>query len=361
MPIDPYVLLDELADGFYQVDLRGHFQFVNRRLCQMLGYTRDEIIGTPTRAYRRFLEPESVRRAARAFQEVYQYGVPAPLIIVHALRHDGTMRLFEVSIALTRSEQEHPIGFCGTVRDITERMQQYEQTRLQVDQKSELIQVGIHRLINILALVKGFLDLLYYDIEPHLQGEAARYWETSQEHLTRLERLAKHMLELERLDQRQKTMRQLDLVPIVSRIVDEYRDEFVRRDLMASVDLESDALIISGVGTDMADAVTNLISNAIKYTSAGGRIDIRLLRRGAFAAFEVEDTGIGVPQNTQANLFQPFNRAVNTAGISGNGLGLNIVKRAVERHSGRMLFHSVQDQGSLFGFEIPLVSIDPAS
>ncbi len=83
---------------------------------------------------------------------------------------------------------------------------------------------------------------------------------------------------------------------------------------------------------------------------------MRVIPNGTKVVFEVEDTGYGIKSEQQGRLFQPFFRAVTqeTAHIEGTGLGLHLVKNIIERHSGRMIFHSVYGQGSTFGFEIPL-------
>jgi len=78
---------------------------------------------------------------------------------------------------------------------------------------------------------------------------------------------------------------------------------------------------------------------------------------------EVEDSGYGIPDDLQENLFQPFYRArtKDTADIPGTGLGLHLVKNIIDRHQGRMIFNSVYGQGSTFGFRLPLSANQPAT
>ena len=105
----------------------------------------------------------------------------------------------------------------------------------------------------------------------------------------------------------------------------------------------------------LREAVTNLISNAIKYTPPGGTVRVRLYTETDQIAFAVTDTGVGIPAEMQAKLFHPFYRVRTreTVKIEGTGLGLYLVKGIVERHSGSMFLQSEYGTGSTFGFRLP--------
>jgi signal transduction histidine kinase len=111
---------------------------------------------------------------------------------------------------------------------------------------------------------------------------------------------------------------------------------------------------VKGDIAQLREAMDNLIGNAIKYTPDKGSITVRLRVNGDSAIFEVKDSGIGIPKDQQARLFQPFFRVKSseTAKIEGTGLGLHLVKNIVERHQGKMRVHTVYGEGSTFGFEI---------
>jgi signal transduction histidine kinase len=92
----------------------------------------------------------------------------------------------------------------------------------------------------------------------------------------------------------------------------------------------------------------NLLSNALKYSPAGGEVRLNLYRSGEATVFEVSDQGIGIPEESIANLFEPFYRARNVGDIHGTGLGLVIVKSSVELHGGQIRVESRIRQGSRF-------------
>ena len=94
--------------------------------------------------------------------------------------------------------------------------------------------------------------------------------------------------------------------------------------------------------------LTNLISNAMKYSPDGSRIDVRLGCNSEFAIIEVEDEGIGIPTSQIDQIFEPFFRAENVGDITGSGLGLPIVKRSAEAHGGSITVTPKSTSGTKF-------------
>lgn len=99
----------------------------------------------------------------------------------------------------------------------------------------------------------------------------------------------------------------------------------------------------------------NLLSNAIKYSPAGGVVSLTLFWEEDSICFEVKDQGLGIPEEAQAKLFEPFERARNVGKIPGTGLGLAIVKQCVDLHGGTISFESAVGQGTTFVVRLPYV------
>lgn len=103
--------------------------------------------------------------------------------------------------------------------------------------------------------------------------------------------------------------------------------------------------------------LTNLISNAIKYSPEGGQVIFDLSCHDEVATFCIQDWGIGIPLENQKELFTPFYRAANARKIKGTGLGLSIVKRCVDLHGGQISVESEVGKGTKFTVMLPLVSV----
>jgi signal transduction histidine kinase len=148
----------------------------------------------------------------------------------------------------------------------------------------------------------------------------------------------------------------VDLHELIALTFDECEAQAAEKSLDYQLQNTAGLVEVQGDAIFLHESIVNLLSNAIKYTPNGGKVLVRLQTDGSKATLEVQDNGYGIPEESQANLFQPFYRPVTkeTKSIRGTGLGLHLVKRIVERHNGQMVFTSTYGKGSTFGFELPL-------
>lgn len=120
------LILDGMRDGYYEVDLKGRFTFVNKALARAWGRSREEMIG---RSYRDFLLPESVEQVFSVFNEVFRSGRAKLGVQAQVRDVDGQLHIIEFSVALIRNEQGEPVGFYGIVHDVTDRVWMEQELR----------------------------------------------------------------------------------------------------------------------------------------------------------------------------------------------------------------------------------------
>ena len=128
-------ILNEIEDGFYEVDLAGNFTFCNASMCGMLGYKTSEIMGMN---YRAFMDGEGEKRVFEVFNRVYRSGEPEKDFDYELIRKDGSRVPIEVSVSLIRGQSGRPVGFRGLARDIAARKRAEEALR-KSEQKFRLI------------------------------------------------------------------------------------------------------------------------------------------------------------------------------------------------------------------------------
>ena len=129
-------ILENIEDGYYEVDLNGNFTFSNDSMCRILGYPQEEMMGMNSR---QFTDKENAKKLFQTFNEVYKTGEPAKEFDWQIIRKDGTKRYIEVSVSLQNNSSGKPIGFRGIARDITERKQAEEAQRESEENYRELV------------------------------------------------------------------------------------------------------------------------------------------------------------------------------------------------------------------------------
>jgi signal transduction histidine kinase len=119
---------------------------------------------------------------------------------------------------------------------------------------------------------------------------------------------------------------------------------------------------VSGDSVRLAQVIDNLLSNALKFTPAHGRVEVRVSAQKERAVLEVEDTGMGIPAAEQEHLFQQFFRTTNATqnAVQGTGLGLAITRAIAEGHGGRITLASEEGRGTTFRVELPLLRAAPS-
>ena len=222
--------------------------------------------------------------------------------------------------------------------------------------KRQMIRVAAHDLRSPLGVVSGYVAILQEELSQEIE-RFRPYLEPIERAVQRMNRMTTDVLSLERIHAAQgNAWQSFSLRELVERSVLDNREQASQKKLQVSADLTPDSAMLLGDPVQVYEAVVNLVNNAIKYTPPGGQVTVKLSINGGLAVREVKDTGIGVPDESKAKLFQPFYRVKTqeTRLIDGTGLGLYLVKGIIERHGGVMRFESEHGKGSTFGFEMPL-------
>jgi two-component system, OmpR family, manganese sensing sensor histidine kinase len=153
-----------------------------------------------------------------------------------------------------------------------------------------------------------------------------------------------------------ESLQKIDLTNLLQQIAHDYQISAGEQGINFTSHLSSQAIQVSAEPTLLRLAITNLLTNAGKYTPAGGKVGLRLFKRSRQGIIEIEDSGIGIPEADLPHIFERFYRvdSERSRNTGGFGLGLAIVKQIVEAHSGTITVSSQIEQGTIFTIELPL-------
>lgn len=242
-------------------------------------------------------------------------------------------------------------------RDKNELEDVYAKVRELEQLKTDMIRIAAHDLRTPLMAMLNYAHFLQTDKENPLQAYQIGYANHISQGVYQMQNIISDILSLERIQETADESYEYvaDLVTQVKQAID--TNALESRDLVYTIEIPDDPINVKGSAAQLREAAINMISNAMKYSPDGANVTVTLKQEGGFAVFTVVDTGYGIPMDMQARLFQPFYRAKTkeTRHVSGTGLGLHLVKNIVTRHKGEIIFHSIQGEGSTFGFRIPML------
>jgi signal transduction histidine kinase len=220
--------------------------------------------------------------------------------------------------------------------------------------KSDFVSVVSHEFRTPLTGIRGFSEMMMD--EDFTIEEMKEFASDINNEAQRLNRLINEMLDLDRMESGRMTLNiePVDLNAIISEIADRTRP--ATSDHRIRLDLDSQLPPLAGDRDKLVQVVTNLVSNAVKYSPQGGEILITSRVDGDMAHVCVRDHGMGIPADALDKVFERYTRIESGAGrlIQGTGLGLPIVRQIVELHGGKTWVESTLGEGSAFQFSLPL-------
>jgi PAS domain S-box-containing protein len=226
--------------------------------------------------------------------------------------------------------------------------------------REEFVSLVSHELKTPLTVIKGYIQVMERYLEkPEWDRERIK---TSRERLStqvnRLELLVSDILDVSRMQRGRLDLSlepETDLAALAQQVVDRF-DDAIERTASHELRVHAQEPVVGNWDPLRLDQVfSNLLSNALKYSPEGGKIDVVLWREDDTAFVNVQDNGVGISPEEQRSLFQPFQRgAAASRGISGTGLGLYITRQIIEQHGGSISVTSTPGESTTFHITLPL-------
>ena len=324
-------LLETAPDAFIVSDRRGALSFVNEQAVQVLQRSRAELLGSSIAE----LMPE-LRMAEVALLEGEAL-VPMPDLTIGSRRYSPTLRTLSDGNTMT------------SLRDVTER-------RLLEERRLDFYSVIAHDLRTPLHAMTLRLSAMIDGAKKHQRVPSTADLEKLGTRLHSLVEMINDFLDLASLEGASYRIERTEvaLVPLIERVREEFAPllEKNQQDFRC-LTADDSAAVVVGDSRRLLQALSNLISNAIKFTPERGSITASVQGFERYVEVSICDDGAGIALAQQGKLFQRYERAEHSVG--GTGLGLLIVREIVEAHGGVVGVESAPGQGSRFWFRIPRV------
>ncbi len=356
-------ILDSANFTIIATDTEGVITVFNEGAQRMLGYAADEVVGKLTPAVLH-VPDEVVARAKALSDELGKTIEPGFDVFVLKtrdgmpdenewtyVRKDGSTFRVLLSVTALFDEAGTIYGYLSVGYDITERK------RMEL-MKREFISTVSHELRTPLTSIRGALGLVAGGATGALPDKAKELINIATNNCDRLVRLINDILDMEKFESGKMAfdVKPLDLPTLVTEAISANQAYAIQHQAAIVVEGELPALCVMGDHGRLIQVMTNLLSNAAKFTPPGGSVHVSLEQQGAYARIAVRDEGPGISAEFQSRLFQKFSQAdsSDTRKKGGTGLGLSITKAIVEHHSGRISYQTEKDQGTTFFVDLPL-------
>lgn len=373
------LILNAVGEGVYGLDLLGNVTFVNPAAANMIDWEMEDLIGQSMHKvlHHSHMDGTHYLRQCCPIYAALHDGSTHRVTDEVFWRKDGTSFPVEYISTPMRDEAGSVIGAVVTFRDITQQKwaegvlhQANEDLEEKVRSRAAELYTANEHLRELSALKSRFVSMVCHEFRNPLNNialsvsslgrydeklsvsEKQQYLQGIAANVERMTYMIDDILVLGKIEAKRLTLspQPIDLVVFCQELIrenqsDKRRLEFVGR--FKSLVADTDKTLLRSI-------LTNILSNAIRYSPIGSLVQLSLSQRKHQAVFQVKDRGLGILPEDYPYLFEPFHRGKNVSNIPGTGLGLSIVKQFVELQQGDIKVESELGVGTTFQIMLPL-------
>ena len=346
------LLLESISEGVFFLDKKGLCTFINPAAEKMLGYGTDELIGKSVHnmIHHSYSDGSHYPSKKCFMRDSYTTGASHHITDEVFWREDQSS--FPVEYYATPVEKDGEIiGSVVIFSDITER-----QTNDKM--KDEFISTVSHELRTPLTSIKGSLQLVEGGVLGEVDPKVADILSVASRNSDRLLLLINEILDLSKIEQGKMKLypESLNLEKFLKGAIESNQAYATQQKVTLQLGMVNNDIKIKGDENRLNQVMSNLISNASKFSHSGGVVTLQTEIQGDKIQISVIDKGVGIPDSFHDKIFEKFtqNDSSDTRKVGGTGLGLSISKAIVELHEGKIGFKSKPGQGTRFYFTLPI-------
>lgn len=343
-------IFDAATDGMMTIDGHGTMLSVNPATATMFGRDKDGMVGASIATlFETPPSPAELSAFLSRLAEKQANGGERRRYEVTGKRTDG--RVFTVDVAASLIPTSGPTQFVAVIRDISERKRVEEM-------KSEFVATVSHELRTPLTSISGSLGLVCGGAAGEMPHRAKRLIEIAHTNSKRLVRLINDILDVEKIESGKATLdiQPTPLIPLLDQVIDATNAFAEGYGVQLALVGDPGEMTVLADHDRLAQVVTNLLSNAAKFSPAGSKVEVSVERLGQRCRITVADRGSGIPEAFRARIFSRFAQADSSDSRQkgGTGLGLSIVRELATRMGGSVGFEDREGGGTCFHVDLPL-------
>jgi NtrC-family two-component system sensor histidine kinase KinB len=271
---------------------------------------------------------------------------------IFTIEEGEKQRHYQFSITPVHGKPGALLGVVLLLRDVTRLT---ELDRL----KSEFVMIASHELRTPLTSIGMSIKLLLEKSMEKLDEKEQQLLLAAHEDLQRLKNLVSNLLDLSKIEAGKMAMEfeNISVHSLCQNATSALKTQIDARGVNVTLDLHSDLPYVKADANKIIWVLTNLISNAVRYTDSGGQLRLSAERLDPYIHVSVSDNGPGIPFEAQSKIFDKFVQIKSDKAIGGGGLGLTICKEIVRAHGGTIWVDSTPGEGSTFTFTLPIVEM----
>ena len=329
----------------------------NRFTEKLLGMEKEDLYLRPIESLYPAEEWKKIR-ACNVRQKGMQHHLETRII-----RMDGNTIDVDISLSVFENSKGKSTGSIGIIRDITERNEAEAKLKETMELKSQFISTVSHEIRTPLAAIKEGIAIVLDEVTGPINEGQRKFLDVVKRNTDRLGALINDVLDFQKLKSGNKILdfQSNDIEQILSDVHETMALYAKRSEVELSVDCARELPKAEFDRDKIIQVLTNLVSNAIKFTPRQGRVSVNVRHREGELVIGISDTGMGIPKEALPKIFERFYRVKRPGKeIQGTGLGLAIVHKIVMMHGGRIEVESEIDRGTVFTVFLPVKAKSPS-
>ncbi len=346
------LIFEDVQDVVYQMDFNGIVLAISPSVYSMIGYTREEIVGTHSTCLYETDELREVHLNLLSKEgSLMDYEITVRT-------QDGTFKHVSVNSRIIKDAHGKPHHIDGVIRDLTERKKyemqietQNQQLEIKNKELEQFAYIASHDLQEPLLTLMSVSESIQKEYKNKLDEKANTYIDFILQSSLRMQELVRGLLNYARIGKSEELVK-VDCKQLVQEVLQDM-NAYIKAS-QAKITLH-DLPVVEGYATELKQLFTQLIGNAIKFSKPNVQpeIIVSAKKQVNFWIFSVQDNGLGIDSKDQEKIFMIFKRLHNRNEYDGTGIGLSHCKKIVALHGGNISVHSTLGKGSTFNFTIP--------